>query len=262
MGLRAAEKARRYYDETHALYLRHVGHTCQSGLIHGLHRDPYRSTILYALQECELPRGARILDAGAGACGPSVHICEAMEEASVVAVTISPVQANSGRELVASRGLTDRIDVMVGDYHSLPHDDDAFDAAWFLESTGYSDDLPALFGEMFRVIRPGGKVYIKDVFRRDGIMMASQRRELEEFDRVYAHCTRLMGECAHAIAGAGFERVRTKRLSRASTRLFEAAMWESDGGRKILSAFGRRHYRPHVRLPILFGQILGAKPVA
>ena len=70
MGEEATERARRYYDETHALYLHHFGHTCQAGLIHGLHADPYRSTVLYALQACRLPPGARILDAGAGGVRP------------------------------------------------------------------------------------------------------------------------------------------------------------------------------------------------
>ena len=262
MVVEATERARRYYDETHALYMRHFGHTCQAGLIHGLHADPYRSTVLYALQECRLPPDARILDAGAGACGPSVHICEAMENASVVAVTISPVQASSGRELAASRGLTDRIDVLVGDYHTLPHEDDAFDAALFFESTGYSDNLPRLFAEMFRVTKPGGTVYVKDVFRRDGTLPADQQAELDEFHSVYAYRTRSIDECAAAVAEAGFECLEARRLPRISTSLFRAAMWEGDGDRKVLSAFGRRHYRPYLRLPILFGQILGTKPAA
>ena len=261
MGVEAAERARRYYDETHALYLRHVGYTCQAGLIHGLHADPYRSTVLYALQECQLPRKARILDAGAGACGPSVYICEAMREASVVAVTISPVQANCGREFVAKRGLTGRIDVMVADYHSLPHEDGTFDATWFMESTGYSEDPRRLFEEMFRVTKAGGTIYVKDVFRREGTLMAGQKSELEEFDKVYAHhCTRSIRECAQAIAGAGFELVKAERLTQASTRLVEVAMWEGDGERKVLSTFGQRHYRAFVRLPIVFGQIVGRKP--
>lgn len=261
MEVSAAESARRYYDEMHALYVRHIGYTCQAGLIHGMHDDPYRSTVLYALEECRLPRNAQILDAGAGACGPSVHICEAMKEATVVAVTISAVQADGGRRLVRSSGLADRISVMVGDYHSLPHGDNTFDGVWFLESTGYSDDLRRLFREMFRVTKAGGKIYVKDVFRRDGVLTVGQRAELDEFNSVYAHhCTRTIGECAAAIGDAGFECIGAKRLARASTRLADAAMWEGEGDQRVLSAFGRRHYRPYARLPIVFGQILGMKP--
>lgn len=261
MGLETTERVRRYYDETHALYVRHIGYTCQAGLIHGLDPDPYRSTVLHALEECRLSDSAHILDAGAGTCGPSAYICEAMENVSVVAVTISPAQASCGRELVARRGLADRIDVMVGDYHALPHADDTFDAALFLESAGHSDDQRQLFGEMFRVLRPGGKIYVKDVFRRDGALTAGQREELDSFNRVFAYRTRSIGECAEAIAQAGFEGLSVKLLPQASTAVIREAMWERDGTRSTLSAFGRRHYGLRLQLPIVFGQILGLKPV-
>ena len=261
MGLESAERVRRYYDETHALYVRHIGYTCQAGLIHGLDSDPYRSTVLYALEECQLPDSAHILDAGAGTCGPSAYICEAMENVSVVAVTISPAQASCGRELVARRGLADRVDVMVGDYHSLACADDTFDAVLFLESAGHSDDQRRLFGEMFRVLKPGGKIYVKDVFCRDGALTPGQREDLDTHDRVFEHRTRLIGECAEAVAQAGFEGLSVKLLPQASTAVFREAMWERDGTRSTLSAFGRRHLRPCLRLPIVFGQILGLKPV-
>ncbi len=110
-----------------------------------------------------------------------------MEYASVVVVTASPAQAKSGRELVAKKGLTGRIEVMVGDYHSLPFEDGAFDAALFLESSQYTDEPPRLFGEMRRLIRPGGKIYIKDAFHWEGTILADQQAELEEFDEIYAH---------------------------------------------------------------------------
>ncbi len=95
-----AERARRYFDETTQLYLSHVGTTLQAGMIGGLHPDPYRSTVLHALNACRPAPRARILDAGAGECGPSVHICEAMPGVTVTAVTVSPAQAEAGPKLL------------------------------------------------------------------------------------------------------------------------------------------------------------------
>lgn len=263
MNQEAIARVRRYYDENNGLYLNHVGHTCQAGLLPGLHDDPYRSTSLHvvnAVTASGLARKSRILDAGCGACGPSVHICQAVEDASVVAMTISGVQARSGLELVAAEGLTDRIRVVIGDYHFLPYEDNSFDATLFLESSGYSYDLQQLFSEVYRVVRPGGMIYVKDLFCLDGALMtARQQAELQEFDAIYAQSTRPVSAVVRAISTAGFGHVESKRL-RVSTALFEAAMWERGGNGEKLSAFGRRHYRRFTTtIPLLFAEVIGTK---
>lgn len=259
MNPKAIAKVRQYYDENNGLYLSHVGHTCQAGLLHGLHNDPYRSTSLHVVTASGLTPKSRILDAGCGACGPSVHICQAVEDSWIVAMTISRVQAESGLELVAAEGLADRIRVVIGDYHFLPYEDDSFDAALFLESAGYSYDLQQLFSEVYRVVRPGGKIYIKDVFCLDGVLTARQQAELLEFDAVYAQSSRSVAAVVREIETAGFRHLKSRRLTEASTALFDAAMWEQGDNRGKLSAFGRRHYRRFRMLPVLFAEIVGTK---
>lgn len=259
MNSTAIAKVRQYYDENNGLYLNHIGHTCQAGLLHGLHDDPYRSTSLHVVKTCGLNRESRILDAGCGTCGPSVHICQAVEDAWIVAMTISGAQAESGLELVAAEGLNDRIRVVIGDYHFLPYEDDSFDTILFLESSGYSYDPQQLFSEVYRVVRPGGKVYIKDVFRLDGALTARQQAELREFDTIYAYSTQPVAAVVHAMAKAGFGHLKSRQLTKASTALFDAAMWEQGRNQGNLSAFGRRHFRLFTTLPILFAEIIGTK---
>lgn len=180
------DAARRYYDDTHALYEAHWGNTLQAIIMPGLDPDPIRSTILHVLAECDLPPTSRILDAGCGVCGPSAHIAEAMPAAFVDAVTISPVQARAAECLLAARRLSDRICVRVADYHALPYPDATFDAALFLESAGHSDDPLRLFAEMFRLLKPGGTLYVKDHFRIHGPLTATARADLDHFESVYA----------------------------------------------------------------------------
>ena len=256
------KKARKYYDETHRLYWEHVGDTCQAGLIEGLHPDPYRSTVLYALSESGLtdgPDGVRILDAGCGAGGPSVCMGQALPGASIVGVTISGEQARCARGFVAREGLSKRVDVMVADYHRLPLRSEWFDATLFLESTGYSDDLTHLFAEALRVTAPGGTLYVKDLFCRK-TMTLQQRFELNRFDALYAQWTRSLDECATAVEDAGFECVEAEALPQATTKWFGEAMWERRGERTVRSAFGRRHRCRYDVLPLLFGQIVATKP--
>lgn len=261
MASQATDRARRYYDETHSLYVEHLGYTCQAGVVGGLHRDPYRSTVLHALAESGVGDGTRILDAGCGAGGPCVYMGQTLREATIVAVTISGVQARCAHELVAREELANRIDVMVADYHRLPIVGARFDATFFFESTGYSDDLKRLFAEAFRVTKAGGLLYIKDVFCKTR-MTDHQRAQLAQFNAIYAQTTRTADECADAVRATGFQDVETKVLPEATTKLFDAAMWERRGETTVLSSFGRRHYYKYDTLPVLFAQIVGRKPTA
>ena len=126
--------------------------------------------------------------------------------------------------MVRERELTDRIEVVEGDFHALPHAGASFDAALFLESAYYTDDSPGLFAEMFRVIRPGGRIYAKDVFYRVG-MSAAERAELAEFDKIYAGRTRALGEVRAAAAGAGFRSVRAAVLQ-VTMEPYRDAVWD------------------------------------
>lgn len=256
MGHRSGpDAARRYYDETHALYEAHWGTTLQAGLMPGLDPDPAKSTILHVLAECNLPPNSRILDAGCGVCGPSAYIAEALPAVSVDAVTISPVQSRAAEQLIAARGLSDRIRVRVADYHALPYPDDTFDAVLFLESAGHSDDQSRLFTEMFRLLKPGGTLYIKDVFRTRGPLTATAQADLDHFELVYAYAARTIDESASAIRQAGFTVVRIDRLPLLDMTRFKASVWENPAIRERLTEYGQAHHRDYTELPILFGQI-------
>src|SRR5262249_42854377 len=145
-----AQRVSEYYDRTAELYISTLGITCQAGLILGFDRDPYRSTNKYIARRADIRPSHRILDAGSGFCGPSIDICEEVDAAAIDAITISEKQARLGRAAVAAAGFSDRIRICVGDFHYLPARDELFDIVLMIESSGYSQDLLALYRELFR----------------------------------------------------------------------------------------------------------------
>jgi cyclopropane-fatty-acyl-phospholipid synthase len=254
------ERIAHYYDRTAQLYFSTIGPTCQAGLIPGLHEDPYRSTAIHVARRAQIEPGNRILDAGSGFCGPSVHICQLVDGVSIDAVTISDEQAQLARKFVADEGLSTRIQVHVGDYHNISMPDAIFDAAIFLESIGYSDDLNALYREIFRVMRPGGRLYIKDAFRAHKALTELQRRELDEFHAIYANMTELVEIHVDAIAAAGFRGAEVTAINAVvSIECMNRAMWEEADGTRRLSEFGRIHYREFRDLPLAFSEISAHK---
>lgn len=268
-GDRYRTRVRAYYDACNATIVRDIGPTYQAGLIK---REPTAPAAAesaaaasnrYLTQRAGLAAGQRLLDAGCGAGGPSIDACRATPGLTVAAVTISPQQAASAARLIRDAGLSERIQVQVADYHALPFRAASFDRAWFLESIGYADAPARVFAEVLRVLRGGGSVYIKDVFRRAAALTAAERLELAEFDRVYVQRTPSVEDTAAALRGAGFGDVEVTDLSeRVSMEMFNRAMWRGaspDRHPEGLSDFGRSHYRSFTRLPVSFAELRATK---
>jgi tocopherol O-methyltransferase len=249
-----------YYDRTVDLYLSALGTTCQAGLIPWFDDDPYRSTSIFVVKRAQIRTGERILDAGSGFCGPSIEICRQVAGVTVEAVTISARQARVARDLVTAAGLSDRVSVHFGDYHALPMQDASFDLVLFLESSGHSRNLDRLYAEAHRVVRPGGRIYIKDLFRTRKEPTRAQRKQLKAFDEHYAYATEPAVTHREALKRAGFRHVDTATISTlVSMERINDAMWDEAAGGRRLSAFGRLHYRDFSDLPIVYGEIRAQK---
>ena len=256
------EQVRHYYDQMNPLILKHVGRTYQSGLLMtNSQTDPFRETNLYCANQSGIQPGSYILDAGCGVCGPSIDIAQHIEAVRIEAITLSPAQATTARELVQQTGLADKIQIHVGDFHHLPFTDEVFDLVFFLESSGYSYDRHRLFAEVYRVLRPGGNLYIKEPFSKEPPLSDQERQELREMNRIYSYKIARMSEVVEAISVAGFQSVTTRDLSEiVSTKDFDNSIVEFKNGLPFITEFGKFHYYPYQIKPTFFGEIQANKP--
>ncbi|MEH1847365.1 MAG: methyltransferase domain-containing protein [Nostoc sp.] len=262
------DQVRRYYDEVTPLYFKSMGKTFQAGLIvtELEDTDPYRTTNLYFASRAGIQPGQHVLDAGCGLSGPSMDIVQNIERIRIDAITLSPVQAHTAKELIQQAGLFNQIQVHVGDFHHLPFADGTFDIVFFFESVGYSYDLHKLFAEVYRVLRPGGSIYIKGIFSKELPLSEPEQQELEEFNRIYAHKTPLMSITTQIIAIVGFQDVVSCDLTEIlSTKEYRKAMVEIKHGFPTLSELGKYHRdrlpEKHTDAPIYrFGEIKARKP--
>ncbi len=99
--------------------------------------------------------GARVLDLG---CGTGEMGETVADRARVTGVDVSP------RMLAVARGRLDgRVCLVQGSAFRLPFRDDAFDGAVSGFVLRNLDDLPAAFGELARVLRPGARAALVDI---------------------------------------------------------------------------------------------------
>ena len=159
-----AANVARFYDATTDKFLAIYGEVIQA------FRTKDVSTYLdYTIASAQLLPDQHIIDAGCGVCGPSSYFAQHVSGLKINACTISAVQAEKARANVAEKGVTDRVQVTQADYHLLPEvfGGGAFDRVLFLESFGHSKNKPLAIASAWSALRPGGKLYIKDLFKRE-----------------------------------------------------------------------------------------------
>jgi cyclopropane fatty-acyl-phospholipid synthase-like methyltransferase len=201
--------------------------------------------------------GDRILDAGCGVAGPAMMIAGHYPGVVIDGVTISRRQAAIAASRIREAGLSSRVRVHLADFQAIPFPNGGFEQVLFLESTGYATDLDVLFGEAHRVLAPGGRLYVKDVFCRPGPLRTQEAKDLETFDRLWG-CVRskTMEESCSALTRAGFEVLRSDPMPDVGTARLLGAMYEFDNAHGLrLSELGRAFWRKGLDPPIIFGEI-------
>jgi cyclopropane fatty-acyl-phospholipid synthase-like methyltransferase len=258
------ETVRRYYDETAELYLEYLGPTLQ-GMLVTPEEGPVtaHASNLYLAGAAGIEPGQHILDAGCGLAGPSIDIAGAIPDITIDGITISPTQAALARQRVAEAGLERRIRIVVADYHALPFPAATYDVILFLESSGHSEERWQLFQGVHRLLKPGGRLFIKDVFRQVRPLSPEEEVNLATFNRVFVYRTPLLDETLQLLANIGFTDVESHDLTaRASFKHFTNAVVRFLGPIRMVTPLGRRHLMPMPvpQFPIVFAEVKAGKP--
>ncbi|HSM52354.1 MAG TPA: class I SAM-dependent methyltransferase, partial [Thermoanaerobaculia bacterium] len=179
----SSARVARYYDEWHERYMAAFGDTFQSQRTGDL-----GELLAHVADQAELAPGRRVLDAGCGIAGPALWLAR-HRGVEVAALTVSPAQAAEARRRVAAAGLEGRVAVTLGDFHRLEahYPEASFDAVLFLESMVHSDHPRRVLASAYHVLRPGGVLYVKDLFQRARI---PERAERARVRRVIANVNR------------------------------------------------------------------------
>merc|ERR1719229_1878623 len=152
-------------------------------------------------------KGATILDCGCGIGGPARNIAR-FTGADIKAVTINQFQVNRGNTISTREGIRDQVELIQADFMQLPFEDASFDGVYAIESTCHAPDRAKVYGEILRVLKPGGvfacyEWCLTDRYDADSAEHRRIKRDIEVGDGLpdLVHTS----ICTKALKDSGFE---------------------------------------------------------
>ncbi|MFO8043046.1 MAG: methyltransferase domain-containing protein [Alkalispirochaeta sp.] len=129
-------------------------------------RDASRRTVATMAAQVELSPTDTVIDLGAG-YGGSARYLATHHGCHVTCLNVSDVQNARNRKLTAEQHLTEKIEVVYGDFEDLPYGDGTFSVVWSQDALLHSGNRAAVMAEAARVCTPGGTVVFTDPLQAD-----------------------------------------------------------------------------------------------
>lgn len=106
-----------------------------------------------------------VLDIATGTADLALEVARQLNPKSIVGLDISNEMLDIGRKKIAKKQLENLIRLQQGDSENLPFEDNTFDALTVAFGVRNFEHLKLGLAEMYRVLKPGGKVIILEFSR-------------------------------------------------------------------------------------------------
>lgn len=106
-----------------------------------------------------------LLDVGTGTAQIPIEFCRQHSSSQIVAIDLSREMLKLGENNVAKAGLAERIRLEFIDAKQMPYQDHQFDVVLSNSIIHHIPEPSQVFGEMKRVLRPGGLLFVRDLMR-------------------------------------------------------------------------------------------------
>ncbi|ORY89862.1 S-adenosyl-L-methionine-dependent methyltransferase [Syncephalastrum racemosum] len=110
----------------------------------------------YLAANIGIKRGMRVLDIGCGVGGPAREIAE-FTGAHITGLNNNAYQVQRALHYAKKQGLQDQTDFVKGNFMEIPFEDNSLDAVYAIEATCHAPTFEGVYGEAFRVLKPGAK---------------------------------------------------------------------------------------------------------
>ncbi|HSU27327.1 MAG TPA: bifunctional demethylmenaquinone methyltransferase/2-methoxy-6-polyprenyl-1,4-benzoquinol methylase UbiE [Chitinophagaceae bacterium] len=119
-----------------------------------------------------------ILDVATGTADMAIMACRLLQPDKVIGIDLSPQMIELGRKKVEKEGLGNLIQLQEGDSETINYGENTFDAVMVAFGVRNFENLESGLSEMYRVLRPGGRLLILEFSK-------PRRRAVKSFYNFY-----------------------------------------------------------------------------
>ncbi|ULQ56498.1 bifunctional demethylmenaquinone methyltransferase/2-methoxy-6-polyprenyl-1,4-benzoquinol methylase UbiE [Flavihumibacter rivuli] len=113
-----------------------------------------------AIAELRQLKPQKVLDVATGTADVAIMTMKFLKPERIIGIDISEGMLELGRKKIAKLKLNDRIELQSGDSETIKFPDNSFDAVTVAFGVRNFQDLRKGLSEMFRVLKPGGKLVV------------------------------------------------------------------------------------------------------
>lgn len=124
---------------------------------------------------------SHILDMGSGYGGGARSLAQRFG-CKATGLNISEVQNVYAKERTDNAGLSDKVDIVWGNFEDMPFEDDTFDLVWSMDAMLHSGHREKVVSEVARVLKPGGHFLFTDILQAEN---ATQEELSEVLQRIH-----------------------------------------------------------------------------
>ncbi len=192
--------------------------------------------------------GCSVLDVGSGLGGAAIVLHQRCGAASVTGFDVQALLVDSARGRARELDLAGHLSFVLGAPGPLPFGNASFDVVFSKDAIIHVADKAAIYGEIARVLHPGGRILIGDWLTSDG---HSHGPLMDRFLELAGHDFHLvsLAEVGAIVRAAGFTDVEL--VDRGGWYLLEATSerdrLRGDLGRAFADQWGDEAYRDELK---------------